>query len=295
MNLTPLTTLTTLVRREFWEHRSLWIVPLAVAILIVVAAMFPHSGMQVSRIDYQTPEKYREYFGIFHGMLTIPQFVLLGVLLPYYLLDSLYAERKDRSILFWKSLPVSDAQTVLSKVLVALVIVPLGVYLLAIFTDIAASSILALRLRAVPMIGMFLRWDTQMWLRTQAFVLAALVVLIAWYAPVGAYLLVVSAWAKRSAFLWATVPPLVAMLLEWIAFDTHYTARFLDYRLSANRALSYPYHYVGPEPTVGGHPGMFDSIRPLAALANVDLWLGLVAAAALIYLAIRIRRYQSES
>jgi ABC-2 type transport system permease protein len=288
------TTMTMLVRREFWEHRSLWIVPLAIAILILVAALFPHAGMQVSGTDYRTPEKYREYFAIFHGMLTVPQFVLLTVLLPYYLLDCLYAERKDRSILFWKSLPVSDAQTVLSKVLVAFVILPLGVYVLAVFTDLAASTILAVRLRSVPMIGMFLRWDTQMWLKAQEFVLAALVVLIAWYAPIGAYLLVISAWAKRSAFLWATMPPLVAMLLEWIAFDTHYIARFLGYRLSSARALSYPYHYAGPEPTVGGHPGMFDSIRPLSALANVDLWLGLLVAAALIYLAIRIRRHKGE-
>ena len=289
------TTMMTLVRREFWEHRSLWIVPLAVAVLIVVAAMFPHSGMRVSSEDYHTPEKYREYFAMFHGMLTIPQFVLIGVLLPYYLLDCLYAERKDRSILFWKSLPVSDAQTVLSKVLVAFVVVPLGAFLLAIFTDIAASTILAVRLRGVPMIGMFLRWDTQVWLQAQEFVFAALLALLAWYAPVGAYLLVISAWARRSAFLWATVPPLVAMLVEWMAFDTHYVARFLGYRLSSARALSFPYHHVGPEPTVGGSPGMFDYARPLGAFANVDLWLGLVAAAALIYLAIRIRRHQSES
>ena len=35
-----------------------------------------------------------------------------------------YDERKDRSVLFWKSLPVSDRDTVLSKAVSALVVAP---------------------------------------------------------------------------------------------------------------------------------------------------------------------------
>ena len=290
-----MSTMATLVRREFWEHRSLWIVPLGMAALIVIAAMFPHAQIPVDPSDFTEPQKYREYFAIFHGMLTVPQFVLLAVLLPFYLLDCLYAERKDRSILFWKSLPVSDAQTVLAKVLIAFLIVPLAVFVLALVTDILASSILALRLRGLPMVSMFLRFDSALWLQTQEFVLAALLVLLAWYAPVGAYLLVISAWAKRSALLWAVMPPIIGIIIERIAFGTGYLARFLGYRLSSGRALSYPFQHPGPEPAVGGHPGMFDYARPLDALANVDLWIGLLVAAALIYLAIRIRRHQSDS
>src|ERR1700733_3051142 len=113
MNTKPMLTL---VRREFWEHRMLWILPLAVASLIVVGALLPHSGMQVDASEYHAPEKYREYYMMFHGVLSAVQFALLAVILPYYLLDCLFAERRDRSILFWKSMPVSDRQTVLSKV-----------------------------------------------------------------------------------------------------------------------------------------------------------------------------------
>jgi ABC-2 type transport system permease protein len=292
MNTTPMVTL---IRREFWEHRMLWILPCVVAALVLVVALLPHSGLQVDATDYHEPDKYREYYMMFHGILTALQFALLAVILPYYLLDCLYAERRDRSILFWKSLPVSDRQTVLSKVIVAMVVMPLGVFVLGTATDIVASTILSIRLHGVPMIGMFLRWDSIAWLQTQQFVLAALVALVAWYAPVGGYLLVMSALARRSAFLLAVWPPLAAMLIEWLALRTHYIGRFLGYRLSSARALSYPYHYAGPEPTVGGHPGMFDSARPLSAFTNVDMWLGLAATAALVYLAIRIRRHQTEN
>jgi len=227
MNIQPI-----LIRRELWEHRSLWIVPLVVAGLVVMAAMFPGAGVQIDRADLNEAQKHVALFAVFHSALTVPQFLLLAVVLPFYLLDCLYAERKDRSILFWKSLPVSDAQTVLSKLVVALAVVPLGVYVLTIVTDVAASGILAVRFRNSEILSSLMRWDTGVWLHTQGFILAALVVVMLWYAPVAAYLLLVSAWAKRNVILWATVPPLLAMALERIAFHTNHVALLLGYRLN---------------------------------------------------------------
>jgi ABC-2 type transport system permease protein len=293
MNVMPI-----LIRRELWEHRSLWIVPLAIAALIVVAAMFPHAAnMQIDAADVATPQKYMDVFALFHSVLTIPQFLLLSVLLPYYLLDCLYAERKDRSILFWKALPVSDAQTVLSKLLVALAVVPLGVFVLTVFTDIAASGILAVRLRNSEMMRMFLRWDTEVWLHTQGLILGALVMVMLWYAPIAGYLLLVSAWAKRSAFLWAAMPPLVAMLIEKIAFGTSYVAKLLGYRMNGIwGTLGFSQGAAAKAAAAGEHAaGMLDRVRPLAALENIDLWLGLAVTVACVWLTIRIRRHQDDS
>jgi ABC-2 type transport system permease protein len=291
MNIMPM-----LIRRELWEHRALWVVPLVIAALIVVAAMFPHASMQIDADEVASPQKYMDLFALFHSAMTVPQLLLLSVLLPYYLLDCLFAERKDRSILFWKALPVSDAQTVLSKLLVALAVVPLGVFVLTLVTDAAASGILAVRFHGSPLVRAFLRWDTQAWLYTQGLILGALVVVILWYAPVAAYLMLVSAWAKRSPFLWAAMPPLVAMLIEKIAFGTSYVARFLGYRLRISDLLGLNHGAGKAAMAAGEHaPGMLDRLRPLAALSNVDLWLGLVATAALVWLTIRIRRHQSDS
>jgi ABC-2 type transport system permease protein len=282
----------TLVRRELWEHRTLWIVPLVIAALIVVAAMFPHADLQIDRADVATPQKYRDLFALFHAALTIPQFLLLSVLLPYYLLDCLYAERKDRSILFWKALPVSDAQTVLSKLLVALVVVPVGVFALTLCSDIVASGILAVRLRSSDMLRTLLRWDTEVWLYTQGLILASLAMVMLWYAPIAAYLLLVSAWAKRSAFLWAALPPLAAMLIEKIAFGTRYVAALLAYRLNGIwGALGFTHESAHSEHAAG----ILNRVRPLAVLANIDLWLGLLATALLVWLTIRIRRHQDDT
>jgi ABC-2 type transport system permease protein len=285
-----------LIRRELWEHRSLWVVPLVIAGLIVVAAMFPHASMQIDSADVATPQKYMDLFALFHSAMTVPQLLLMSVLLPYYLLDCLFAERKDRSILFWKALPVSDAQTVLSKLLVALAIVPLGVFVLTLFTDIAASGILAVRFHGSPMVRAFLRWDTEAWLHTQGRILAALVVVMLWYAPIAGYLLLVSAWAKRSAFLWAAMPPLVAMLIERIAFGTSYVAKFLGYRLRISDMLGFQHGAAGRAALAAGEhaSGMLDRMRPWAALANIDLWLGLAATVALVWLTIRVRRHQGD-
>src|ERR1700679_3058337 len=108
--------------------------------------------------------------------------------------------------------------------------------------------------------------------------------------------MLVSAWAKKSAFLWAAMPPLVAMLIEKIAFGTSYVAKFLAYRLRISDLLGFNHGAGQAAAAAGEHAsGMLDRMKPWAALANVDLWLGLAATAALVWLTIRIRRHQSDS
>jgi ABC-2 type transport system permease protein len=118
----------------------LWVAPLVVAaVLIVVTALsggvhisgdarVQIDGEAVDFINGITPERAVKLFGVLIAGLYVPQLIVMLIVLGFYLLDSLYSERKDRSILFWKSLPVSDAHTVASKALVALVVVPLGVW-----------------------------------------------------------------------------------------------------------------------------------------------------------------------
>jgi ABC-2 type transport system permease protein len=286
-----------LIRRELWEHRSLWIVPLVVAGLIILAALFPHSALQLDDHDLAAARQHASVFAQFHSALTVPQLLLLLIILPFYLLDCLYAERKDRSILFWKSLPVSDAQTVLSKLIVALAIVPLGVYALTIVTDIVASTILAVRFGNSEMMRTLLHWDTGLWLQTQAFILSALLVVLLWYAPIAAYLLLVSAWAKRNVMLWAILPPLLAFIAERIALHSNFVGRLLAYRMNgvwSAIAISHPISgkTAGESAEAALSTGQ---LRPFAVLQNVDLWLGLIAAALMVWLTIRIRRRQTES
>jgi ABC-2 type transport system permease protein len=290
------TTLLTLVRREFWEHRALWIAPLIAALLLVVCATIGTFHMDLDDSRHLTEPQDRV------ALFTVMQWVVAGVLyvvavvvLSFYLLDCLYAERKDRSILFWKSMPVSDGMTVWSKCLVAFVVVPLGVYLLAIVAGFLFSGILAARLAlagAAPILG----WDTLEWLRSELAMLLIVILGILWYAPIGACLLLLSAWARRIPFLWAMLPPVVAPLLELIAFGTHHIWNFelqrtagIWWTLGIAHAHIFSHHGVRPLGTLLAEADFG------AAFSDSGLWLGVVFTAAAVFAATRIRRYRDDT
>jgi ABC-2 type transport system permease protein len=293
-------TVITLVRREFWEHRYLWLVPLVTAVLIALCGVLGRAHMDFDADagfkDWMRDEQRVALASIVQWVLAVPLWLVLLFLLSYYTLDCLYAERKDRSILFWKSLPVSDGLTVGSKLLVALVVAPLLVYVLAILAQLLFTGIVSVRM-AVGNVPPVLKWSTIEWLRTELVMLLILILSALWYAPVAAALMLVSAWARRSPFLWATVPPVLAPLLERIAFGTHYLWDFIRYRTDGIwRTLVDGYQF-----RIISHHGLrpvgtlLSDLNFRGAFADRDLWLGVVAAAVLLFAAVRIRRYRDDS
>ncbi len=292
-----------LVRREFWEHPSLWAAPVAVTVLMLFAAMFGRAALPTGRMTLP-PEMTQALFALGVLALGVAQYVTMSVVLFFYASDCLYSERRDRSILFWKSMPVSDAQTVLSKALVAVVVAPVGVYLLTLVTSVLALGIWSVRAwhGSIPP----LYWDTGAWLRIEGASLVSVVVATLWYAPITAYLMLVSAWvpARRNVYLWVILPLPIALIVERIAFGTHYLSNVLLYRLGSgwqsSLVLSIERLFTGPVLTsVGGAGGV--PAQPLAGLdagrafSNIDLWIGLAVAAAFLFAAIRIRRYRDDS
>jgi ABC-2 type transport system permease protein len=240
--------------------------------------------------------QHQALFLLVQWVLALPLYLVTAFALPLYLLDCLYAERKDRSILFWKSLPVSDGLTIAAKLLVALLIVPLGVFLLAIVTHIVVTGIWDLRVLIGNAPAGVLVWDSLTWVKLETNMLLALVLAVLWYAPLAAALLLVSAWARRMPLLWAVLPPLVAPLLERIAFGTTYLWHFLFYRcfgiwgFVGAEAAQWAKHSHGEAPAE-----LLDHLNFGAAFGNIDLWLGLVVAAALVFAAIRVRRYRDDT
>ncbi len=288
-------TLYTLIRREYWEHRALWIAPLAVAALMVV-------GAAVGRINYEwsfapTPEVQRGLFGLVLITFAAPLTLTLSVVLWVYASDCLYAERRDRSILFWKSLPVSDAETVLSKVLVVLLIAPLSIWGLNLVTSLVASGIWSARgwTNAPAASG----WDTGVWLRVQGLGLIAVVVSSLWYAPVMAYVMTISAWARRAVSVWVFVPPLALALIERIALGTHYIWDVIVYRLFGlwqHTGLRLDMNRMFAQANSQGKgTDWLRGFDPAAAFSNIDLWIGVAVAAVLIFAMTRIRRYRDET
>ncbi len=283
--------LRTLLRRELWEHRALWIAPLAVAALLLLLAIV---GMRNST-EAALPEQRRALFAVIMAYAVVPQFLVLGIVTWMYAGDCLYTERKDRSILFWKSMPVSDTLTVLSKLLLVAVLVPLGVYLVSLVTTLLMSGIYLVRAwqdhSGVPF------WDTPTWLRIQWITLVSVVAGTLWYAPITAFLMLVSVWARRSVQLWVILPPIILAVGESFALGSHHIRDILFYRLGGVFVHSM-FTLPRPSPDDNGRATLnllFANIDPSPVFANVDLWLGVVVAALLIVATIRIRQYRDDT
>jgi ABC-2 type transport system permease protein len=294
------------IRREFWEHRSLWIVPLVIAALLLCSvALF--GRIQFNPMDQSqggaanAPVRALLVANMLLLGWSAPFYLTAAVLSTIYLLDCLYGERRDRSILFWKSLPVSDTSTVLVKFLVGIALVPLGSFVLSALTSLMASPALLLRARLHLDVGASI-WNFSYWLRIQGLMLYGLLAALLWYAPYAAYLMLASAWARHLPSAWAFLPPLLLGLCEYMIFGTHYVSEGLQRGIGDLLHLAFQ---VGPGIAVAADGAgasspwaaeLIDSRPdPLHLLGSAQLWLGLLAAAALLALAIRIRRYRDDS
>lgn len=275
----------TLVRRELWEHGSLFWAPLAMALMIIVVSLV--SGMVKGSVDidlgedrplpelFGDAEKQRGIFSLVMAGLVLPQLLVAFVVVFFYLLDCLFTERRDRSILFWKSLPVSDTQTVLSKLFVALVAVPLWSWVLSLVVGLVVFGVLAAQVSGTPAAGLG-TWHGGTWLTVQAAMLGKMAIAALWYLPVAGWLLLVSVLAKRAPFLWATLPFLVLSLAERITLGSNEVGALVAQRLFGFRE---EVSLIGEFPL----------------LASPGLWIGVAVGAALVYAAIRVRQRSDDS
>src|SRR6266446_7952129 len=126
------------VWRELWENRSIYIAPLAVAVVVLFGFMISTYGMPERRrgVLLMDPAKQQALISEPYdsaAMMLIFTVFIVGV---FYCLDALYGERRDRSILFWKSLPVSDLTTVLSKVTIPLLVLPVIAFAMVVIVQL---------------------------------------------------------------------------------------------------------------------------------------------------------------
>jgi ABC-2 type transport system permease protein len=284
--------LTTLVRRELWEHPALWRVPLGVAALLGVSTIFsPSINLHGSDLPHFGAHERVMALNVSQYAWALLIYLAAALVASFFVLDSLYAERKDRSILFWKSLPVSDGLTVLSKFLVAAVIVPLGAFLLAILSHLLALTIWKLRV-ATGGVPDLVTLNLVAWVRGEFVIFLILLLSSLWYAPVVAASLLVSAWAKRSPLMWATLPLIFIPMLEFIVFRTGFVWSFIRYR---SEGIWFVLTHRDGVSVLSERVALLSDLNWTAAFTNVNLWLGVIATAALLYAAARIRRYRDDT
>ena len=296
-----------LVRRELWEHRSLVWAPLAMALTIIVLSLLSatlQGGIDVQLdADRSMPELFRDaeqqrgIFGVMIAGLVLPQLLVGFVVVFFYLLDCLFTERRDRSILFWKSLPVSDAKTVLSKLFVALVAIPLWIWALSLAVGLVVFGVVAIKVAGTPASGLG-TWHGGTWLAVQASLLGKLAIAALWYLPVAGWLLLVSVLAKRAPFVWATLPFLVLAIAERTTFGTSVVGSLVARRLSGfGEELSFSVTRSTTDPAGIGESvsRSYTMFSEFPLLVSAELWIGVAVGAALVYAAIRIRRRSDDS
>jgi ABC-2 type transport system permease protein len=276
-----------LVRRELWENRSIYVAPLIVAAVVLFGSFvssfhLPDRRRLAMLLDPAQRRAAIEMPYDIAAMIIILTAFVVGI---FYCLDALYGERRERSILFWKSLPVSDLTTVLSKAAIPLVVLPLIIFLIIVATQFGMMLISSAALMPSGLAGT--TWVNFNLFQQSLILLYSLIVIALWHAPIYGWALLISGWARRATFLWAVLPLLAIGVLEKIAFDTTHFVSMLKDRVFGAGDTAFAFH-----PHRGVAIDSLLQLTPGRYLATPGLWIGLIVAAALVAAAVRLRRYR---
>ena len=303
-----------LIKRELWEHRSIFVTPIVIASVVTLgtltALMFVgefQNELNLAIFGAQNvageTERKAVLTGLFLGSSWL--FVLgLSVLTVFYALDSLYAERKDKSILFWRSLPVTDAETVVSKLLTALFVIPAIAIIGIMVTHLVNLVVTSLWVSAKGGDAGLLIWSSVSLFDNWFAMIIVLFAFAIWMSPFVGWFLFVSAWTKRSPLLMAFLPLVLIPMIEGIFLRSAHFAEAVWGR----SALIPIFAGIDME-------RFFDEDNPIRGAANmpeemvsllthldvgrfvtsVDTWIGIIVCGLLTTAAIYVRRYRDES
>ncbi len=276
------------IRRELWENRSLVIAPLIVAAIVLFALMFSVIGLPNRVRTLRTADAAKRHASIVYPFEAAPAPIMLTTFLVglFYSLDALYGERRDRSILFWKSVPVSDRTTVLSKVSIPMVVLPLIALALSLAVQLSmmVTGTLILILSGLSPGAL---WGEVHFVQTPLIMAYGLAVHVLWFAPIHGWLLLVSGWARRTPLLWTVIPLFVIALVEWLAFRTTGFLLLIQYRITGAMKEAFAIDIGRSKGVVLDRLSQLDPLRFLSA---PGLWLGLIVLAVCLAAAIRLRR-----
>lgn len=301
-----------LVRRELWEARVVWMAPVIVAVIVIGgsigAATFSHN-FDINGMDAASLAKMNEAIRAdrIDSVLAVG---ISGVILPFYIalfftqffyaIDAIYGERRDRSILFFKSLPVSDPEAVLSKLVVASVIMPAATALAAFAGQLGVCAVLSLKVGSSLGLQAHL-WSPSMWgdaLALNGYVLLAEML---WSLPVVGYSFVVSAWARRAPIGIAVLVPFGLTLAEWIVLHTRHVLdtvlgqAFGLFNVAFRGHTTNGFGFVLDKNTFDTAHAARELVMRSEFLVSAELWTAVAVGVALITASVAVRRYRDAT
>lgn len=313
-----------LVKREFWEHRGgfFWAPVITGGVFLLLNIMgiitaevlgashgiqFGASGgLQRVIADMDAGDLSKVGMALDVAMYSAMGLliVVLGFVVFFYCLGALYDDRRDRSIMFWKSLPISDASTVLSKVVSATVLAPVIAVIVGIVVGMLQLLILAITLsfHGVNVWQLLVQAHP---FRVMFNLIGYIPLYVLWALPSVGWLLLCSAWARNKPFLWAVALPVATgLLISWFGimglfnlpmtwFWENVVQRSLLSVFPGTGSLfgSSLRHSTGNVENLS----FMDLGSTYHLLGSPDLWIGVVAGAALLAGAIWFRRWRDDS
>jgi ABC-2 type transport system permease protein len=322
-----------LLRREFWEHKGAFFwAPAAIALIMLVfigggifygiasghmggGITIEHNGVVTSAdgahiLPYEKRAEVASVLASHYLGFAAPLFMVLPLVVFFYCLAALHDDRRDRSILFWKSLPVSDQMTVLSKVVTALCVAPVITTVIGVATSLFVL-LLGVTTAAIKGVSLFgpLFMSPNLYL-APVYIVGLLPVYMLWALPTVGWLLMVSSWVRGKVFLWAVGTPLIVLLLlHWFnlmisrfsdtLIDTHWIGQNVVARGLAGLIPGIWFPFTQTNPALLG--SKMRGIDPTSVfttswltLGTPGVWVGAIAGALMIAAAIRLRRWRDE-
>jgi ABC-2 type transport system permease protein len=299
-----------LIRRELWEHRAIFVTPLVIGTIVTLgtltALMFVGDFQKELNLAIFGAQNVageferRAALTAFYGGTSWLFLLGLGVLTVFYALDALYAERKDKSILFWRSLPVTDAETVVSKLVTAMLVIPAIAIAGIIVTHLVNLVITSLWVASKGGSAGTLIWGSvpffDNWMATILVIYASAI----WMSPFLGWFLFVSAWTKRAPFMVAFLPLVLVPMIEGIFLRSAHFAEAVW-----GRGAKIPLFQAGIDVEEFFDEERLQLSEEMVSLlahidlghfiASVDTWIGIVVCGLLTTAAIYVRRYRDES
>lgn len=303
-----------LIKREFWEHRGgfFWapLIAGSIAVLFSLVAAVAgtmlgrQNGMQVHGNDAEIAEAMGAVGDVALLSGICIALAILAFVVFFYCLGSLYDDRRDRSILFWKSLPATDTATVLSKLVTATLVAPFLAFVATIILHLGVLVVIGLYVGFHGVNPMPFLWQPGVIGQVWSQMLLMIPVHMLWAIPGIAWLLLASSWARRAPFVWALLIPVLCgmayAMLETalrlkapsIWFWEHVVARIF---LSPGSMLLRPWQWRGNPDIENPFMGAVGWDRMQTILSSPETWIGLVVGAVLLGAAIWLRRYRDDS
>ncbi|HNP34484.1 MAG TPA: ABC-2 transporter permease [Woeseiaceae bacterium] len=299
-----------LIRRELWEHPAIYITPLVIGLIVLLVTLtgqvsFSAYGeaVNIAIVGAQSVDEQHRATAVGGVLAVVATIFSIGawIVMIFYSLDALYTERKDKSILFWRSLPITDAETVVSKLITALFVIP--------FVTVAAVMLTQVLLLAITSVWVMFQggdashlvWAPAPLADAWFAVIVLALALPLWLSPLIGWFLFASAFTKRSPLLLALLPIIVLPLLEKLLIGSRYIGDAIWVRsfrppiinfeqlkhIEINGQLSLP---EGSQAL-----SLSDQLDISSFLVSPSLWAGLVVCGLLVTAAIYVRRYRDES